>query len=44
MDQKIRNIILTLNQIPVSGKNNLSKLLGCIQALEEVLQEVTEEE
>lgn len=32
-------IVNTLNSIEVHGKDNLSKLLGCINALESILAE-----
>ena len=32
-------IVTTLNSIEVHGKDNLSKLLGCINALESILAE-----
>ena len=44
MEQKIALIINTLNQIEVRGYNNLNKLLGCIQALEEILEETKAKE
>lgn len=34
----IKLVISTLNDIEVKGKNNLDKLLGCINALEDVVQ------
>ena len=37
--QKLMLVINTLNKIPVSGKDNLDMLLGCILALEEMAQE-----
>ena len=33
----IQMIIATLNEIEVKGKDNLSKLLGCINALTEII-------
>lgn len=35
----IRMIISTLNEIEVKGKDNLSKLLGCINALTEIINQ-----
>ena len=35
----IRSVIHTLNQIPVSGKENLDKLLGCILTLERLIKD-----
>lgn len=37
--QIIEGVIRTLDQITVSGRNNLDMLLGCILALEGVLKE-----
>lgn len=34
----IRMVISTLNDVEVKGKDNLDKLLGCINALESVVQ------
>lgn len=36
--QLMRNIINTLNNVEVKGKENLDKLLGCINALESMLK------
>lgn len=38
MENLIRMVISTLNQVEVKGKDNLDKLLGCINALEDVAQ------
>lgn len=35
----IKQIINTLEQIEVHGKDNMAKLLGCIYALEEVIKD-----
>ena len=35
----IRQTVLTLNTIEVKGKDNMSKLLGCIYALEGVIKD-----
>lgn len=42
----LKQIIITLNTIEVKGKDNMSKLLGCIYALEGMIQqnEQSEEE
>lgn len=34
----IRMVISTLNDVEVKGKGNLDRLLGCINALENVVQ------
>lgn len=39
----IRIIISTLNDIEVKGRDNLDKLLGCINALESVAKEMDAE-
>ena len=36
--QLLRNIIHTLDGVEVKGKENLDKLLGCINALESMLK------
>ena len=38
MNDKLNQIIYTLNQIEVHGAENLNRLLGCIQALQSLLQ------
>lgn len=38
MDEKLKSVIATLNNIEVKGAGNLSRLLACIQTLEEVLE------
>ena len=40
--QRIRVILNTLGLVEVRGKQNLDFLLGCIKALESILQELTE--
>ena len=35
----IKQIINTLEQIEVHGRDNMAKLLGCIYALEEMIQQ-----
>lgn len=40
----IKQIINTLEQIEVHGKDNMSKLLGCIYALEGMIQQEQSEE
>lgn len=37
--QLIFNIINTLEQVEVHGSANLNRLLGCIQALESIIQQ-----
>lgn len=34
----VEDIISTLNQIEVKGKENMDRLLGCIMALEAILE------
>lgn len=38
MEETIRAVIRTLNTITVSGADNMNKILGCIQALQELLK------
>lgn len=38
MQNLIKIVISTLNEIEVKGKDNMDKLLGCINALESVVQ------
>lgn len=45
MDKNIiKSIVTTLETVSVSGKDNLSKLLGCISALESLLRKQPEQE
>ena len=39
----IQMIISTLNEIEVKGKDNMSKLLGCINALTEIVNQPKED-
>lgn len=39
---RMQLVIATLNKVEVSGKNNLSLLLGCINELENMLKSETE--
>lgn len=39
MNELLRMVVRTLNTIPVSGAENMSKLLGCINALESIMKE-----
>ena len=41
---KLSLIIHTLNHIEVSGKGNLTRLLGCIQELEKMKEEMLHED
>jgi hypothetical protein len=41
--QKIVLTINTLNQIEVHGKQNLNYMLGCIQTLEDILEDIGQE-
>ncbi len=41
MENVLRSLISTLNQIDVRGKDNMDRLLGCIQTLEQLLDIVT---
>ena len=36
---RIAAVIVTLGKIEVHGKDNLSRLLGCMQELEKLMQE-----
>ena len=42
--QKIALTINTLTQIEIHGKQNLNYMLGCIQTLESVLEDISQEE
>ena len=35
----LQTIVLTLEDIEVKGSDNMSKLLGCIQALKEIINQ-----
>lgn len=37
----IQHVIVTLENVEVRGKDNMSRLLGCISALEQVVQKET---
>lgn len=39
----IARIIYTINQVDVRGKENMDKLLGCIQALEGLQERLKDE-
>ena len=39
----IQMVINTLDSVEVHGKDNISKLLGCIQALESVIEQAEKE-
>ena len=39
MNETIKKVIYTLNLVEVHGADNMNRLLGCIQALESVLEE-----
>ena len=41
MKEKLTQILRTLNQISVQGSINLNRLLGCIQAIEQMLNEIS---
>ncbi len=38
----IKRVIYTINQVDVRGKDNMDKLLGCIQTLERMLEQLSE--
>lgn len=40
MEELIRKVLNTLDKVEVKGKGNLDKLLGCMQALEKVANEL----
>lgn len=40
----IQMVISTLNEIEVKGKDNMSKLLGCINALTEIINQPKDED
>ena len=40
----IRAVIETLNEVEVKGSDNLSKLLGCINALIEIVNQPKDED
>lgn len=39
MRQRIAAVIVTLGKVEVHGKDNLTRLLGCIQELEKMMNE-----
>ncbi len=44
IDQMLQMIVTTLNAVEVKGKENLSKLLGCINVLEDIINTINTEE
>lgn len=44
MKQNLLNILNTLGQIEVKGRDNLNKLLGCMLLLEKTIAAMKEEE
>lgn len=40
MESTIRSIIYTLDKIEVHGRQNIDSMLGCMQALDRLLQQV----
>lgn len=44
MKETIEAVLKTLNSMPVQGKNNMEKMLGCILALESLLKELRQDE
>lgn len=36
MEELIRKVLATLDAVEVKGKDNLDKMLGCMQALEKI--------
>lgn len=36
MEELIRKVLATLDTVEVKGKDNLNKMLGCMQALEKI--------
>ena len=36
MEELIRKVISTLDKVEVKGKDNLDKMLGCMQVLEKI--------
>ncbi len=37
----IKRVIYTINQVDVRGKDNMDKLLGCIQTMERLLEQLS---
>ena len=42
MENMIAQIIATLQTVEVHGKTNMSRMLGCINALEQILDTIKE--
>lgn len=40
MENTIRSIMYTLDKIEVHGRQNIDSMLGCMQALDRLLQQV----
>lgn len=43
MEDKVKRVISTLNNVEVRGKSNLDMVLGCIMVLEDVMRELSNE-
>jgi len=43
MNNHLTQVISTLNNIEVHGKNNLDMLLGCIMALEQIESQIAQD-
>ncbi len=42
--KRLKRILVTLDEIAVSGKRNLDMMLGCMQELESIIKEATDGE
>lgn len=40
MENTIKSILYTLDKIEIHGKKNIDSMLGCMQALERLLEQV----
>lgn len=38
----IKRVIYTINQVDVRGRDNMDKLLGCIQTMERLLEQLND--
>lgn len=42
--KRLKRVLVTLDEIAVSGKRNLDMMLGCIQELESIIKEAADGE
>lgn len=43
MESTIKSVLYTLDKIEIHGRKNIDQMLGCMQALEGLLQKIAEQ-